>query len=110
MAGAPGRRKVQIGRVVSDKMNKTVVVEVARQAAHPIYGKSVRRVSRFKAHSEQNQYRVGDLVRIEETKPLSKDKRWRVSALVQRTEAPQAEQVAAAAAADVTPAAEEAKS
>jgi small subunit ribosomal protein S17 len=98
-----------MGRVVSDKMNKTVVVEVSRQSPHPIYGKSVRRVSRFKAHSENNEYHVGDLVRIEETRPLSADKRWRVAELVKRNVEPLAEQVTQAASADVTPSSEETK-
>jgi small subunit ribosomal protein S17 len=73
-----GRRKSRVGTVVSDKMQKTVVVAVERRYAHPLYGKQVRRTKKYHAHDETNQSHVGDLVRIEETRPLSKLKRWRV--------------------------------
>ncbi len=73
-----------IGRVVSDKMQKTVVVSVERRVPHPVYGKMVTRTTRFKAHDEENSSKVGDRVRIMETRPLSKDKRWRVVEIVER--------------------------
>ncbi len=72
------RRKIKQGRVVSDKMDKTVVVAVESYGRHPLYRKAARRVKRFKAHDEQNTCGVGDTVRIVETRPLSKEKRWRV--------------------------------
>jgi small subunit ribosomal protein S17 len=78
------RRKVRIGVVVSDKMDKTVTVNVERQFAHPLYGKGMRRTKKYHAHDEQNEYRVGDTVRITETRPLSKTKRWRVLELIER--------------------------
>jgi small subunit ribosomal protein S17 len=79
-------RKVRIGTVVSDKMDKTVVVSVERQFAHPLYTKQMTRHSRFHAHDEEEEYREGDVVRIEETRPLSKRKRWRVVELLDRPE------------------------
>ncbi|MGQ9603448.1 MAG: 30S ribosomal protein S17 [bacterium] len=72
------KRKVRIGVVSSDKMNKTVVVEVERRFRHPVYEKVIKRVSRFYAHDEENKCKRGDLVRIVECRPLSKLKRWRV--------------------------------
>ncbi len=81
---AKGRRKVRTGTVVSDRMDKTVVVSVERRLAHPLYGKQVSRRKRYHAHDDANDYRVGDIVRIEETRPLSKKKRWRVLDLIQR--------------------------
>ena len=81
-----GRRKVRQGTVVSDRMDKTVVVAVERMLAHPLYGKQVSRSKRYQAHDEDNEYRVGDVVRIEETRPLSKLKRWRVLELLERPE------------------------
>jgi len=78
------RRQAVVGTVVSDKMDKTVVVEVARLVRHPAYDKRVRRKSRVKAHDEANACHVGDTVRVMETRPLSKDKRWRVIEIVQR--------------------------
>lgn len=78
------RRKVRMGQVVSDKMDKTVVVAVATLVKHPIYGKIMRRTTKFKAHNEQNEAREGDVVEIMETRPLSKDKRWRVSRIVEK--------------------------
>lgn len=80
------RRKVMVGRVVSDKMDKTVVVAVERMVADPVYGKTVRRTRRFKAHDEENRCRVGDRVRLMETRPLSKEKRWRVVEILSRKE------------------------
>jgi small subunit ribosomal protein S17 len=78
------RRKVRTGVVVSDKMDKTVTVSVERQFAHPLYGKGMKRTKKYHAHDEQNEYRLGDTVRITETRPLSKTKRWRVIELVER--------------------------
>ena len=79
-----GKRKGQIGVVVSDAMEKTVVVEVRAAAAHPTYGKIVRRSKRLKAHDEANEAGVGDRVRIQETRPLSKTKRWRVVEILEK--------------------------
>lgn len=79
-----GKRKFTTGRVVSDAMDKTVVVEVRSAAAHPTYGKIVRRTSRLKAHDESNEAHVGDTVRISETRPISKTKRWRVVEIVEK--------------------------
>jgi small subunit ribosomal protein S17 len=77
-------RKTRVGLVVSDKMEKTVVVSIERRVQHPVYGKMVRRTKRFKAHDEQNEAKTGDTVRIMETRPMSKDKRWRVVEIVDR--------------------------
>jgi small subunit ribosomal protein S17 len=79
-----GSRKVRTGTVVSDKMQKTVVVAIQRRVAHPVYGKMVTRTTRVKAHDEENAAKTGDTVRIAETRPLSKDKRWRVLEIVER--------------------------
>ncbi len=79
-------RKTRIGVVVSDRMDKTVVVAVERRSAHPIYGKQVLRTKKFKAHDEANETRMGDRVRIMETRPLSKTKRWRVVEILMRAE------------------------
>ena len=77
-------RKLRVGLVVSDKMEKTVVVRIDRRMPHPQYGKMVTRTRRLKAHDEENSAKVGDTVRIMETRPLSKDKRWRVVEIVER--------------------------
>ncbi len=79
-----GKRKSRVGIVVSDAMDKTVVVEVRDAAAHPTYGKIVRRTKRLKAHDEGNEASVGDRVRIMETRPLSATKRWRLVEIVER--------------------------
>jgi small subunit ribosomal protein S17 len=79
-----GRRKARVGTVVSNKMTKTVVVAVERRYAHPLYGKQVTRTKKYHAHDENNEYGIGDVVRIVETRPLSKLKRWRVTDLVER--------------------------
>jgi len=79
-----GARKTRVGLVVSDKMQKTVVVAVDRRVPHPVYGKMVTRTTRLKAHDEENSAKQGDTVRIMETRPLSKDKRWRVVEIVER--------------------------
>jgi len=75
---------VRVGVVVSDGMDKTVVVRIDRQVRHPLYGKTVRRSSKLAAHDEQNDAHVGDMVRITETRPVSKTKRWRVVEIVER--------------------------
>ncbi len=80
------RQRASYGRVVSDKMDKTVVVAVTRLVQHPLYGKVVRRVTKLKAHDETNESRIGDRVKIVETRPLSKDKHWRVATIVERGE------------------------
>ena len=77
-------RKTRVGVVVSDKMDKTVVVSIERRVQHPVYGKMVRRTKRLKAHDEQNAAKTGDTVRIMETRPLSKDKRWRLVEIMER--------------------------
>jgi small subunit ribosomal protein S17 len=78
MSEERGRRKTRVGRVVSDKMDKTVVVAIEKKVMHPIYKKFVRHRVKYKVHDEHNECRVGDEVLIEETRPLSKDKRWRL--------------------------------
>ena len=77
-------RKTRVGRVVSNKMNKTVIVAVERRVAHPLYGKQVTRTKKYYAHDEQNAAREGDTVRIMETRPLSKLKRWRVVEIIEQ--------------------------
>ena len=83
-AAKRGARKVRTGLVVSDKMQKTVVVQIDRRVPHPVYGKMVTRSKRLKAHDEENSAKQGDTVRIQETRPLSKDKRWRVVEIIER--------------------------
>ena len=84
--GSPDRtaRKVRVGIGVSDKMQKTLVVRIDRRMPHPVYGKMVTRTKKLKAHDEENSAKLGDTVRIMETKPLSKDKRWRLVEIVER--------------------------
>jgi len=77
-------RKQKIGVVVSNKMNKTVVVAEKRKVMHPIYGKFINRTSKFMAHDEKNECNIGDVVKIMETRPLSKRKRWRVVEIIER--------------------------
>jgi small subunit ribosomal protein S17 len=79
-----GTRKVRSGRIVSDKMDKTVVVAIETLVRHPLYGRIVRRTTKFKAHDESSECGVGDVVEIMETRPLSKEKRWRVSRIVEK--------------------------
>lgn len=79
-----GLRKERIGKVVSDKMSKTVVVSVERLYSHPLYKKFIRRNKHFYAHDEEGRAHVGDTVRIIETRPMSKTKRWRVAAILER--------------------------
>ena len=87
---APGqlrlRRKIRAGVVVSDQNDKTVTVLVERQFAHPLYTKQVKRTKKYRAHDEKNEFKKGDVVRIVETRPLSKTKRWRVVELLERPE------------------------
>ena len=79
-----GKRKFRTGRVVSDSMDKTIVVEVLDATQHSTYGKIVRRTKKLKAHDEANEAGVGDVVRIAETRPLSKNKRWRIVEIVEK--------------------------
>ena len=81
-----GVRKTQIGVVVSDKMDKTVVVEVKRLVAHPLYHKIIRRRAKIKAHDAANACQVGDKVLLEETRPLSRDKHWRVKEVLEKAQ------------------------
>ena len=81
---ARGRRKVRQGKVVSDKMDKTVVIAVESRMRHPLYGRIVRRTKRYKAHDENNEFHVGDRVEITETRPISREKTWRVSRLIEK--------------------------
>jgi small subunit ribosomal protein S17 len=81
-----GQRKQLVGRVTSDKMDKTVVVEVERTVRHSLYGKVLRRVKKYKAHDEQNECKVGDQVCIVESRPISREKRWRVAEILERAD------------------------
>jgi small subunit ribosomal protein S17 len=81
---AQGKRKTKVGRVVSDKMDKTIVVSIERLARHPLYKRVIRLTSKFKAHDELNEAKVGDTVLIEESRPLSATKRWRLVEIVSR--------------------------
>ncbi len=76
------KRKNKVGHVVSDRMDKTVVITVETSKRHPLYKKIIRRTTKYKAHDEDNKCRVGDMVRIVETRPLSRDKRWRVAEII----------------------------
>jgi small subunit ribosomal protein S17 len=78
-------RKTRVGLVVSDKMDKTIVVAVQRLVRHSLYGRIIKMTSRLKAHDEGNECRVGDKVKIMETRPLSKDKRWRVVSIIEKS-------------------------
>ena len=82
--GEAKKRKTYIGRVISDKMDKTVVLAVTRRIAHTRYNKVVNRTTTFKAHDEKNECKVGDLVKFIETRPLSKDKRWKVLEIIEK--------------------------
>lgn len=79
-----GQRKTKVATVVSDKMEKTVVVSIERITRHPLYGRTMRRTVRFKVHDEENAARVGDKVEVMETRPLSKEKRWRIVRILER--------------------------
>ncbi|HEX2769062.1 MAG TPA: 30S ribosomal protein S17 [Geobacteraceae bacterium] len=80
-----GNRKAQIGVVVSDKMDKTVVVKIDRLVKHPVYNKYIKRSAKYKAHDNDNSCKTGDRVLIEETRPLSKDKRWKVRQIIDKS-------------------------
>jgi len=86
MTAEQKRKTTKVGRVVSDKMDKTVVVKVDYLKPHPLYRKIIRRSKKFHAHDEENTCKVGDVVRIEETRPLSRTKRWRVVEIIKRGE------------------------
>ena len=77
-------RKTRVGKVVSDKMDKTIVVAIADSVQHPLYKKIIKRTSKLKAHDENNECRVGDTVEVMETRPLSKDKRWRLVEIIEK--------------------------
>ena len=77
-------RKTRVGKVVSNKMDKTIVVAVVDNVKHPLYGKIVKRTYKLKAHDEQNECNIGDRVRVMETRPLSKDKRWRLVEIIEK--------------------------
>lgn len=79
-----GYRKTRIGEVVSDKMDKTIVVAIKTKYRHPLYGKMVNKTTKFKAHDEENQCGIGDTVKIMETRPISKDKRWRLVEILEK--------------------------
>ncbi|AIS53182.1 30S ribosomal protein S17 [Thermoanaerobacter kivui] len=81
-----GHRKVRIGTVVSNKMQKTIVVAVEDRVRHPLYGKTMKRTKKFKVHDENNICNVGDVVKIMETRPLSKEKRWRLVEIIKKAE------------------------
>ena len=81
-----GKRKIRFGRVISDKMDKTVVIAVETPRRHPIYKKTIKRAVKYKAHDEKNECRLGDTVRIVETRPLSRHKRWRVAEIITKGE------------------------
>jgi len=82
--GESNKKKSFIGRVVSDKMDKTVVLAVTRRIAHSRYNKVVKRTTKYKAHDEKNECKVGDMVRVIETRPISKDKRWKVLEIIEK--------------------------
>jgi small subunit ribosomal protein S17 len=84
--GESKKRKTYVGRVVSDKMDKTVVLAVSRRVAHTKYTKTINRTTKFKAHDEKNECKVGDMVRFIETRPLSKEKRWKVLEIVEKAQ------------------------
>jgi small subunit ribosomal protein S17 len=84
MAEARGMRKTRIGVVVSDKMDKTIVVAIRTRVKHPLYGKIMKRTYKLKAHDEENKCGIGDKVKVMETRPLSKDKRWRLVEIIEK--------------------------
>ena len=84
MAENRGNRKTRTGVVVSDKMDKTIVVEVRTRVRHPLYGKIMNQTTKFKAHDENNECGIGDTVRVMETRPLSRDKRWRLVEIIEK--------------------------
>jgi small subunit ribosomal protein S17 len=84
-AQAAGRRKEVIGNVVSNRMNKTIVVQVVRRKSHPLYSRVISKAKKFYAHDEKNEAHVGDVVKLEETRPLSKLKRWKLKEILRKT-------------------------
>ena len=84
MAEVRGNRKTRTGVVVSDKMDKTITVEIRTRVRHPLYGKIMNRTAKFKVHDENNECGIGDTVRVMETRPLSKDKRWRLVEIIEK--------------------------
>ena len=84
MAEQRGIRKERVGVVVSDKMDKTIVVEIRTRVKHPLYGKIMNRTTKIKAHDEKNECGIGDTVRVMETRPLSRDKRWRLVEIIEK--------------------------
>jgi small subunit ribosomal protein S17 len=84
MSEERGLRKTRVGVVVSDKMDKTIVISMSTRVRHPLYGKIIKRTNKFKAHDEENACGIGDTVRVMETRPLSKDKRWRLVEIVEK--------------------------
>ena len=84
MAEARGIRKTRTGVVVSDKMDKTIVVEIRTRVRHPLYGKIQNKTTKLKAHDENNECGIGDTVRVMETRPISKDKRWRLVEIIEK--------------------------
>ena len=84
MAEVRGMRKTRTGVVVSDKMDKTIVVEIRTRVRHPLYGKIMNRTNKIKAHDENNECGIGDTVRVMETRPLSRDKRWRLVEIIEK--------------------------
>lgn len=84
MSAERNLRKTRVGKVVSDKMDKTVVVAIVDNVKHPLYKKIIKRTVRLKAHDENNECRIGDRVEVMETRPLSKDKRWRVTTIIEK--------------------------
>ena len=84
MSEVRGLRKTRVGVVISDKMDKTITVEIRNRVKHPLYGKIMNRTEKLKAHDENNECGIGDTVRVMETRPLSKDKRWRLVEIVEK--------------------------
>ena len=84
MSEIRNERKTKVGKVVSDKMDKTIVVAIADNVKHPLYKKIIKRTVKLKAHDENNECRIGDRVEVMETRPLSKDKRWRVTNIIEK--------------------------
>jgi small subunit ribosomal protein S17 len=82
---AHGRRKQVVGKVVSNRMNKTIIVQVTRKKSHPLYGRVIAKNKKFYAHDEKNEAHIGDFVRLEETRPMSKLKRWRLTEILRKT-------------------------
>ena len=86
-----GERKGFIGTVISDKMRKTIIVRITHMSKHPKYGKIIKNYTKFKVHDEKNAAKIGDMVRIEETRPLSKDKRFRLIEVIKKAQTPRAD-------------------